>query len=91
MADPSYAYKVLAASGLIKTGPGIIHTVTLTAGSDAATVIIGDEVATGGDALIKLGSATAGVSVSAVVDAAFGVGIYATISGTTPSVTVTYL
>ena len=87
----AFAYKLLAASGLIKTGPGIIHTVTLTAGSDAATVVIGDEVATAGDTLIKLASATAGVSVSAVVDAAFGVGLYATLTGTAPSLTVTYL
>ena len=91
MAAAAHAYKNLAASALIKTGPGILHSVTLCAGSDAATVVIGDEVATAGDTIIKLGSATAGVSVSAVVDVAFGVGIYATITGNTPSVTVAYL
>ena len=90
MAAAAHAYKNLAASGLIKTGPGILHSVTLTAGSDAATAIIGDEVATAGDALVKLAAGTTGTSVCAILDVAFGVGIYATITGTTPSLTVSY-
>lgn len=84
-----HQYSYLAASALIKTGPGVIHTVTLTGGSDAATVILGDEVATAGDTIIAL-AAAAGVSASAVLDLAFGVGLYATITGTAPKVTVSY-
>ena len=84
-----YQYSYLAASALIKTGPGVIHTVTLTGGSDAATVILGDEVATAGDSIIAL-AAAAGVSASAVLDVAFGVGLYAAITGTAPKVTVSY-
>jgi len=83
------AYSYLAASALIKTGPGVIHTVTLTGGSDAATVVLGDEVATAGDSIIAL-AAAAGVTASAVLDVAFGVGLYATITGTAPKVTVSY-
>jgi hypothetical protein len=85
----TYTYTCLAASALIKTGPGIIHTVTLTGGSDAATVVLGDEVATAGDTIIAL-AAAAGVTASAVLDVAFGVGLYATITGTAPKVTVSY-
>lgn len=84
-----YQYSYLAASALIKTGPGIIHTVTLTGGSDAATAVLGDEVATAGDSIIAL-AAAAGVSASAVLDVAFGVGLYATITGTAPKITVAY-
>jgi hypothetical protein len=84
-----HQYSYLAASALIKTGPGVIHTVTLTGGSDAATVVLGDEVATAGDSIIAL-AAAAGVSASAVLDVAFGVGLYATITGTAPKVTVSY-
>ena len=87
----AFKYTHLAASGLIKTGPGILHSVTIQAGSDAATVVIGDEVATAGDTLLMLGAATAGTSVCAVLDVSFGVGLYATITGTDPGVTVSYL
>ena len=86
----AFKYTTIAASALIKTGPGILHTVTLTAGSDAATAIIGDEVATAGDTILKLAAGTTGTSVCAILDVAFGVGIYATITGTTPSITVSY-
>ena len=84
-----YNYSYLAASALIKTGPGVIHSVVLTGGSDAATLVLGDEVATAGDSIIAL-AAAAGVTASAVLDVAFGVGLYATITGTAPKVTVSY-
>ncbi|MCJ7831664.1 MAG: hypothetical protein MUP86_04010 [Dehalococcoidia bacterium] len=84
-----YQYSYLAASALIKTGPGVLHSVTLTGVSDAATVVLGDEVATAGDSIIAL-AAAAGVSASAILDVAFGVGLYATITGTAPKVTVSY-
>jgi hypothetical protein len=85
----TYTYSYLVASALIKTGPGVIHTVVLTGGSDAATLVLGDEVATGGDSILAL-AAAAGVTVSAVLDVAFGVGLYATITGAAPKVTVSY-
>jgi hypothetical protein len=84
-----YQYSYLAASALIKTGPGVIHSVTVTGGSTAATLVLGDEVATGGDAIIAL-TAPITDSVSALLDVAFGVGLYATIGGTEPKVTVAY-
>jgi hypothetical protein len=84
-----YSYSYLAASDLIKTGPGVLHSLTLTGGSDAATVVLGDEVATAGDSIVAL-AAAAGASVCAVLDVAFGVGLYATITGTAPKVTVAY-
>jgi hypothetical protein len=84
-----YNYSYLAASALIKTGPGVLHSVVLTGGSDAANLVLGDEVATAGDTIIAL-AAAAGVTASAVLDVAFGVGLYATITGTAPKVTVAY-
>jgi len=84
-----YNYSYLTASALIKTGPGVVHTVVLTGGSDAATLVLGDEVATGGDSIVAL-AAAAGVTVCVQLDVAFGVGLYATITGTGPKVTVAY-
>jgi hypothetical protein len=84
-----YEYKHLTASGLVKTGPGVLHSVVLTGGTDAAIVVLGDEVATSGDTVVRLAAAT-GVSVCAVLDVAFGVGLYATITGTQPKVTVSF-
>jgi hypothetical protein len=84
-----YNYSYLAASALIKTGRGVVHTVVLSGGSDAATLVLGDEVATGGDSILAL-AAAAEVTVSALLDVAFGVGLYAAITGTAPKVTVSY-
>jgi hypothetical protein len=82
-------YKHLTASGLVKSGPGVLHSVVLTGGSDAATLVLGDEVATGGDAIVSLAAPT-GVSVCAVLDVAFGVGLYATVTGTAPKVAISF-
>lgn len=84
-----YKYWEGAASALIKTGPGVVHSVSLAAGVDAATVVIGDEVATAGDSIVKL-AAPIGDTVTVMLDVAFGVGMYATITGTAPAVTVAY-
>jgi hypothetical protein len=78
-----------SSGALIKTGPGVVHTVTLKGGSDAGTLILRDEVSGSGDAILSIG-ASAGETVCVVLDVAFGVGLYAVLGGTAPQVTVTY-
>lgn len=85
----SYAFKNTAESVLIKTGPGGIHSVTLAAGSDAATLILYANTAGSGTIIWKLAAAT-GTSESAVLDVPFGTGCYAALTGTAPSASVAY-
>lgn len=82
-------YTNLAASALVKSGPGALTSLTLTGGSDAATVILSDATSGATPAIIKL-SAAANVSVTANFSypLAFSSGCYATITGTAPSVTI---
>ena len=85
----SYKYGYTATSALIKTGPGKLHSVILTAAGDAATLIVYDNTAGSGTIICKLGAATTETS-SAVLDVAFGTGIYAAVTGTTPSATLSF-
>lgn len=84
-----YGYKHLSTSGLVKSGPGVVHAVLLTAGSDAATATVYDETSGSGDILAVVKAGAEG-SAAAVLDVAFGVGCYVALSGTGPTVTVSY-
>lgn len=83
---------VVQASGLIKTGPGVIYGLILSGGADAATVILYDNTAGSGTKAIGLVKAAINstVHVSFPGGIAFGAGCYATITGTTPDVTVIF-
>lgn len=83
---------VTAASALIKTGPGVLHAVTLSGGSDAATLILYHEVAGAGDALWATIKAAANTTVHVEFPGglAFGVGLYAALTGTAPSAAVLF-
>jgi hypothetical protein len=85
----SYNVKNTAASVLVKTGPGGIHTVTLAAAADAATLIVYDNTSAAGTIICKLSAPLTG-SASAVLDVTFGTGCYAAVTGTTPSATITF-
>jgi hypothetical protein len=85
----SFQYTNKAASALVRTGPGILHSVNLAAAGDTATAIIYDNTAGSGNIICKL-SAVLGTSVSVQLDVAFGTGLYATLSGTTPSCTLSH-
>lgn len=85
-----YAYKNLAASGLVKTGPGVLCSIVLTGGSDAATAIVYDNTAASGDVIVSLGAPTADKTVAASLDVVFSVGCYVALTGTDPSCTVSY-
>jgi hypothetical protein len=86
-----FATSSLAASGLVRTGSGILVAVLLTAGADAASVTIYDNTTTTGSVLAVL-KAAAGATVSWVPSGhqACSIGLYAVITGTTPSVCTVY-
>lgn len=86
-----YASTNLAASAAVRTGPGTLVAVLLTGGSDAATVIIYDNTAGSGTVLAKL-AAAANTTVQWTPPGGqiCATGLYATISGTAPSITVVY-
>lgn len=80
-----------ASSAAIHSGPGRLIAALLTGGSDAATLTIYDNTAGSGVVLAKL-AAAAGVSVQWTPPGgqATARGIYATLTGTTPSATIVY-
>ena len=81
----------IAASAIVKTGPGFITGIILTAGADTATVTIYDNTAGSGTVLAKFSAvANTTAAVSLAHPLSFGNGLYATITGTTPSVTIMY-
>lgn len=85
----AYGYTNIAASALIKTGPGTLHSVTLAAAADAATAIVYDNTSAAGTVIVKLSAPLTG-SAHAVIDANFSTGCYVAVTGTTPSATVTF-
>jgi hypothetical protein len=78
-----------ASSGAVKSGPGGVHTVVLTAGSDAATLILYDNTAGSGTIICKLAAVT-GTTAFARLDVPFSVGCYAALTGTAPNATITF-
>ena len=81
----------VTASAAVKTGPGMLHGVTITAAGDTATVILYDNTAGSGTVIQKL-SAVANTSAVVTFPAplVFSTGCYAAVTGTTPSATVAY-
>lgn len=83
--------KVLTSSGAVKSGAGRVAAISLAAGSDAATVIIDDSTDGNGTDRWKLAAAAgAGDSISFPEPLLFGTGIYASLTGTGPAVSVSY-
>lgn len=85
----NYAFKNTGSSALVKSGPGGVHSVTLAAGSDAATLILYNNTSGTGTVIWKLAAAQ-NTSESAVLDAAFSKGCYAALTGTGPAASVTF-
>ena len=85
----SYIYKNTAASVLAITGPGVLHSVMLTAAGDTATVIVYDQTSAAVPVLCKLSAVTL-TSAHAVLDVSFSNGLYIAVTGTTPDVTIAY-
>jgi len=76
----------------VKSGPGEITGVILTAGSDTATLILYDNTAGSGTVILNL-SAVANTSVTLDLShpAAFGKGCYAVTTGAAENASVFYL
>jgi hypothetical protein len=89
MAQP-YAYKHLAASGAVKSGPGVLHSIVLSAAAADATATVYDETAGSGDVLAVV-TAAQNTSHTAVLDVAFGVWCYVVMAGSGAKVTVSHL
>lgn len=85
----SYASKNTAEAVAVKSGPGGVHTVTLTAAADAATLILYDNTAGSGTVICKLAAAI-GTTAHVALDAPFSTGCYAAVTGTAPNATITY-
>ena len=85
----SYNYSNKVASATVKAGPGVLHSVSLAAGADAATAIFYDNTAASGTIIIKLAAVIGGTE-SAVLDVAFGTGLHVAVTGTAPSFTASY-
>jgi len=86
-------HTTLAASGVAKARGGALVAVLLTAAGDAASVILYDNPSAGSG--VVLATLKAGIGLTVVfcpaVPYAAASGIYATITGTAPSVTVVFL
>lgn len=83
----------LAASGVVKGRGGALVAVQLTAAADAASVILYDNPTTGSGVVLATVKAGIGLTVAfcPAVPYAAASGIYATVTGTAPSVTVVFL
>lgn len=83
----------LAASGIVKATGGAVVAVQLTAAADAASVILYDNPSAGSGVVLATLKAAIGASVvfCPTLPYAASKGIYATITGTAPSVTVLFL
>jgi len=86
------ATTTLTSSGLVRTGPGALVAVNLCAAGGSATVTIYANTAGSGDVLCKLAvAANTSDSFTPAAALAASVGLYATITGTTPTVSISYL
>lgn len=80
--------KTIAATGLVYTGGNQLYSVSLTAGSDTATVTVYDWTsATGGYVVCKLSAVANTTTTRKFSPLKIFSGIYAVVTGTTPSVT----
>lgn len=78
------------ASGAVKATAGYVYSVVLTGGSDAASVTLKDGGSSGDAKMVLKAAAGATVVYNFTRGLTFATGIYATITGTTPDVTIGY-
>jgi hypothetical protein len=85
------AFANVTADVLVKTGPGSLVAVLLTAAGDTATVILYDNTSAAGVKLCTLSAVTLTSAIWTPSAAqVVSLGIFADVSGTTPQVTVLY-
>jgi hypothetical protein len=83
-------YKYINSTGLVYTGSTLFYGAVLTGGSDAATLTLRDWTSTTGGANIMVIKAAANTTVPVILDKPIHVrtGVYATLTGTSPSASV---
>ena len=81
MSDRNVQHVHGVADATIRTGAGKLRLAVLTAGSDAATLILYDNTAASGTKLLTLAAVT-GTTVRVPCSALFAIGLQADISGT---------
>ena len=87
----SAASLALTASGQVKARPGALVAVIITGGADAASVTVYDNTVTSGTILAVVKAAiNTTVTFCPAVPIVASKGLYATITGTTPNVTVVF-
>ena len=84
----AYTPVALTASGLVKTGPGIINQIIVGSGT-AVTIKVWDNTSAAGTVILETTAAITPVFVLNI-QAAFSVGCFVTLAGTAPTVTVCY-
>ncbi len=93
MFNEAYKYTLLAADGLVKTGTGVLHSVTFTcndAAPTAGSLIVYDSLTeTGTQILNHTFTTTPFAPCTVVLDVAFATGLYAGFT-TTADVNVTF-
>ncbi len=85
------AWVRLASSGAVRSGPGALLSVLLTAGADAASVTIYDNTAGSGDVVAVLKAAAESTVPWLAGSLVCSKGLYAVITGTSPSCTVVFM
>jgi len=86
----TYNYAVLTASGLVKTGPGVLHSLVLDGGTANSTALAYDEVSGSGTELAAVRALAGTTGATGPLDVAFGVGLYVVLAGTAPRATVAF-
>lgn len=79
--NASYVYKLLAASGTVKSGPGVLRSIFVSAIGVTPTITVYNNTAASGDVIIATFTPIA--SGSYVFEAAFDVGCYIALSNVT--------
>ena len=88
LVQEAYTPIALTASALVKTGPGIIDQIVIGSGT-AVTIKLWDSTSASGTVILETTAAITPVFVINV-QAAFANGLFITIGGTTPTLTVMY-
>ena len=91
---PSYSFIDLTGDTAVKSGAGVLHTVTMSsdAAATAGTVILYDNTAESGTAIATITFVAAYLApVTLIIDAAFATGLYAGVTTTADvNITLTY-
>lgn len=85
-AQAGYNYKSMSASGLLKSGDGVLVGFTIASGT-AVTIKVWDNTSAAGTVILDTTAALTPAGQFISVPANFGTGCYVTLGGTTPVVT----